>query len=119
MMDKNFSKSDASLQVNEGFETSPVPHGVNLFELLDGLAFPVSKMEIIAYAEDKDASEEAMDQLQYIPDDIYNSMADLNRHANEIEIIEGGPNLWSSEESHDLPDDAERRMSDLNGQGRV
>ncbi len=118
-MDNHFSKSDAALQINEGFEHSPVSHGVNILELLDGMTFPASKMELIAFAEDKDASEEAMDQLQAIPDDIYNSLADVGRHANEIEIIEGGPNLWSSEESHDLPDDAERRVSDLNGQGRV
>ncbi|MDB5490721.1 MAG: hypothetical protein JWO78_570 [Micavibrio sp.] len=118
-MDNHFSKSDAALQINEGFGHSPVSHGVNILELLDGMVFPASKMELIAFAEDKDTSEEAMDQLQAIPDDIYNSLPDVSRHANEIEIIEGGPNLWSSEESHDLPDETERALSDLNGQGRV
>ena len=78
---------------------------VNILEILDGAIFPASKMELIAYAQDHDASEEVLDQLQTIPDDIYNSLGHVNMHINDIEIIEGAENLFSSEPSSDLPHD--------------
>jgi hypothetical protein len=117
-MDQNFSQQD-NAQLIEGDNDSPMDHSINLLEILDGASFPASKMELIAYAQDKGASEEALDQLQAIPDDIYNSLDDVNRHSNDIEVIEGAENLFSSEPSHDLPDEAEHFVSDMNGSGRV
>lgn len=108
-------KSDIGPRVS----TSAVAQPLNLLEVLDGVEFPVSKMELISYAEDRGASEDILDQLQGMPDDIYNTLSDVNRHANNIEIIEESGNLWSSEDSHDLPDEAERFVSDLNGMGRI
>lgn len=105
--------------MSKGLGKSPVEHAVNILEILDGASFPCSKMELISYAEDRGASEEAFDQLQAMPDDIYTSISDVNRHVNEIEVIEGSENLFSSEESHDLPDEADRLVSDMNGSGRV
>lgn len=112
-------REDMEDSMGPGVSTTAVGHAVNLLGIFDGFAFPASKMELIAYAEDKGASEEVLDHLQAIPDDIYNSLTDLNLHANDIEILEESGNLWSSEDSHDLPDEAERFVSDLNGKGRI
>ncbi len=79
---------------------------LNVLEVLDGVAFPASKMELIAYAQDHDASEDALDLLQSIPDDIYSSIGHVNIHINDIEIIEGAENIFSSESIRDLPGDA-------------
>lgn len=79
---------------------------VNILELLDGVVFPASKMELIAYAQDQGASEDALDLLQSIPDDIYSSLGHVNIHINDLEIIEGVENLFSSESIDDLPGDA-------------
>lgn len=102
-----------------GVSTTTVSHATNLLEIMDGVEFPASKMDLISYAEDHGASEEILEQMQAMPDDIYNTLKDINLHANDIEIIEESGNLWSSEESHDLPDEAERFVSDLNGSGRI
>lgn len=92
---------------------------VNMLALFEGMTFPASKMELIAYAEDADASEDVMAHLQAMPDDIYNTAGDLDRHYNDIEIMEESGNLWSSAESQDLPDESERLISDLSGLGRI
>lgn len=113
------SKSEIESQLRTGVSESAVLHPVNLLEVLDGMEFPVSKMEMIAYAEDNNASEEIIDLLQAMPDDIYRDLRDVNLHSHDIEIISGSSNLFSSEESHDLPDEAERCVSDLNGMGRL
>ena len=117
-MNSEYKENIASL-VDENIREAPVPYPSNLLEVLDGISYPASKMDLITYAEDKGASEEILDQLQAMPDDIYNGIKDITIHANDIEIIEGSENLWSSEESHDLPDEAERYVSDMNGIGRV
>lgn len=98
-----------------GVSASAVNHATNILGIFDGMTFPASKMEIVAFAEDADASEDVLDHLQAIPDDIYNSLGDLDRHFNDIEIIEESDNLWSSEESHDIGVESDRLIADLNG----
>lgn len=94
-------------------------HSMNILELLDGVAFPATKLELVDYAENNDASEEALEQIQSMPGDTYVSIADVNRHLNLLDKLPGDSNLWSSEESHDLPDDQEIKASNMRGQGRV
>jgi hypothetical protein len=91
----------------------------NLLEIMDGIAFPSSKVDLVDYAQNNGASEEILDQIRAMPDIIYNSIRDINRHANEIEAQPGDENLWSSEPSDDLPDATDRRITELNGNGRV
>lgn len=112
-------REDMEENVGPGVSTTAIGHPVNILGLFDGMDFPASKMELISYAEDKGASEDVLDQLQSMPDDIYNTLSDVNRHANDIEILEESGNLWSSGDSTDLPDEAERFVSDLNGKGRI
>jgi hypothetical protein len=98
-------RSDTYKNTYSGPDHPILSEPVNILEVLDGVGFPASKMELIAYAQDHDASEEVLDQLQCIPDDIYNSLGHVNMHINDIEIIEGAENLFSSEPSSDLPQD--------------
>ena len=94
---------------DRGTTRRPDPHilsePVNILEVLDGAVFPASKMELIAFAQDHDASEDVLDLLQSIPDDIYNSLGHVNIHINDIEIIEGAENLFSSEPAGELSGD--------------
>ena len=69
---------------------------INVEEVLDGLSFPASKMQIIAYADDNDASEEAMEMLRAIPAKNYESMKAINKNLGLIEKQPGSENLWSS-----------------------
>jgi hypothetical protein len=92
-----------------------VNHAPHILGFFDGMTFPASKMELVAYAEDAEASEDVLDHLQAIPDDIYNSLTDLERHFNDIEIIEESGNLWSSEESHDIGMEPDPLLADLTG----
>lgn len=97
---------------------------LNFLEIFDAEIFPASKMDLIAYAQDQGASEEAaseeaLNQLQGIPDDIYGSLSELNRHLNEMEMVEDRGDLWGSEESRDLSDDNDRAIADLKGKGRL
>lgn len=112
-------REDMQHSSGPGVSATAVDHAVNLLGVFDRMIFPASKMELIAYAADKNVSEDVLDQLQAMPDDIYNSLADVSRHANDIEIIEESGNLWSSEDYHEISDEAGRFISDLNGRNRV
>ena len=92
---------------------------VNLLEVLDGVTLPATKPDLVDYAQNHGASEEVLDQIRAMPDEIYNSIKDINRHANEIEHQPGEENLWSSEPSADLPDETVRKIAELNRGGRV
>ncbi len=73
-------------------------HPVNILEVLDGADFPATLPELIAYAEDNDASEEVLDQIQAMPDREYLSIQDVNRHLNILATEEGEENIYSSED---------------------
>lgn len=94
---------------------------LNLLELFEPDDFPASKMDLIIYAGERGASEDVLDELQAIPDDIYDSIAELNPHLGEMEIIEdrGGGDLWASEESSDLSNDQDRALTEFMGKGRL
>lgn len=87
----------------------------NILELFDGIDFPASKISLIDYAIDQDASEEVLEQLRAMPERDYRSIHEVGRFANRIEPLPGAANQWSSEESHDLPrTDAKPRAGSLN-----
>lgn len=94
-------------------------HPVNILEVLDNATFPAEKAEIVQHAQDNDASEEVLDQLQGLPERTYLSISDLNRHLNDIDNLPGSANLWSSATSKDLPRDKDVVVTELRGQGRV
>jgi hypothetical protein len=69
---------------------------VNILEVLDGADFPATLPELIAFAEDNEASEEVLDQIQAMEDREYESIQDVNRHLNVLAIEEGEENIYSS-----------------------
>jgi hypothetical protein len=93
---------------------------IHLLDLLDGLAFPAVKQEVILFAEAHGASEEALDRLQAIPEDDFKTRAELLAHLNEIEALPGSENIWSSQPSGDVltPPDEKTGVIDRSGQGR-
>lgn len=70
----------------------------NVEEVLDGIPFPASKVQIIVYAGEHDASEEVMELLRAIPSLQYRNMQEINKALGEIEKQPGDENLWSSQE---------------------
>ena len=69
---------------------------MNLEEVLDGIPFPTAKVQIIAYAGDHGASEEAMGLLRALPVRNYNNMKEINAELGLVEPQPGSKNLWSS-----------------------
>ena len=51
---------------------------INVEELLDDIEFPVMKDEIVGYAEENDASLEALQLLEAMPNREYKSIEDIN-----------------------------------------
>lgn len=78
---------------------------INILEVLDGAPFPLSAIELIDYAQEHDASEDVLDQLQAIPERIYNSIFDVNRGLNEIDALPGSENLWASNGIDEQPEE--------------
>lgn len=75
---------------------TPIEGQINLEELLDGITFPTSKVEIIEYAEDQGASEEALEYFRSMRFKNYNNMQDINAALGLIEDQPGSENIWSS-----------------------
>lgn len=69
---------------------------LNLEALLDGLAFPAVRVEIVDYADAHGASEEALELLRAIPDRDYRSLTELNAGLGLVGRQPGGENLWPS-----------------------
>jgi hypothetical protein len=69
---------------------------MNMRELLDGLHFPVAKIEILDFADDHEASEEALEILRALPQESYDSMRALLNDMGQVEQIPGTENLWAS-----------------------
>lgn len=70
---------------------------INYLELIDGIDLPATKVEVVAFAMDNDASEEALEAFEALPHAEYKTIAALNRDLGLIEQVPGGDsNLWSS-----------------------
>ncbi len=70
---------------------------VNMEEALDGIPFPAAKVQIITYADEQGASEEAMELLRALPVKSYNNMEEINAGLGLVEEQPGSKNLWSSQ----------------------
>lgn|GEM_PF-1412900 len=71
-------------------------HPVNVLEVLEDVEFPATVPELVAFAEDNDASEEVLDIIQAMEEREYESIQDVNRHLNQIAVEEGEENLYGS-----------------------
>lgn len=72
---------------------------MNLEEILDGIRFPTAKTQIVTYADENGASEEALEILRAIPARDYRNMQEINAKLGMIEDQPGSENLWSSSRS--------------------
>lgn len=70
---------------------------INLETLLDGMAYPIATVEILDYAQDQDASEEALELLRGLPDREFDSLAEINRHLGRLAVLPGNENMWAGE----------------------
>lgn len=71
---------------------------INFLELVDDAHFPMTKAELVAHCEDRGASEEALDMIQALPHEEYDSFAMFNREIGMIETLPGGKmNMFSSD----------------------
>jgi len=86
----------------DGYESSP-----DILEILDGVEFPASKVDLVSHAYDNDASEEAVEMLRALPDSSFNHLEDVRRNIGRIESLPG-VQQWGSEPSEDMPHDPER-----------
>jgi len=91
----------------------------NLEELLDDLIFPAAKIDLLAVAEDHDASEDSLELLRALPKEEYLSMSDLNKDLGLVGKGRGNENLWPSQESHALPDRSTNLITKAIGKGQV
>ena len=55
-------------------------------------------------AQDNDASEEVLDQLQAMPKDTFEDIEALNESLYKLNKLPGNENLWSSADSEDIQD---------------
>jgi hypothetical protein len=73
---------------------------INYLELIDGIDLPATKPEIVAFAMDNGASEEALEAFEALPHDEYKTITALNRDLGLIEQLPGGnANLFSSSQT--------------------
>lgn len=66
----------------------------HLQEALDGIPFPAAKIQIITYAGEQGASEEAMEVLRTIPVRQYQNMVEINQELGLIDSQSGDENIW-------------------------
>ena len=79
----------------------------DILEILDGVEFPASKVDLISYAYDQDASEEAVEMIRAMPDSSFNHLNDVRANLGRIDELPGNQQ-WGSEPSEDMPHDPER-----------
>ena len=76
-----------------------IVRSINLQELLDGMDYPVATVEILDYAQDQDASEEALELLRGLPDNReFDSLTEINRFLGLMAPLPGNENVWSGDE---------------------
>lgn len=73
---------------------------INFLELVDDAPFPMTKAELVAFCEDKGASEEALNAIQALPHNEIESFAMFNREIGLIEMLPcARMNMFSSSQS--------------------
>lgn len=82
----------------------------NVLELLDNAELPATKAELVAYAADNDASEEALDMIQAMPDIEYHSIRQINKGLGMIEDLPGTDNGFWNLDAKMPPPPSEKRI---------
>jgi hypothetical protein len=73
---------------------------INYLELVDRMPFPATKAEIVLFAQNHGASEEALDGFQALPEGTYENFAMLSNRIGQIDSLPGSDsNMFSSSQS--------------------
>lgn len=91
---------------------NPADGQPNILELIDGAPFPLTKVEIVEYAQDQDASQEALDIIQAMPDLIYKSVHEFSKHISEIEELPHRGDMWGSAPAEELFEEPGENLPD-------
>lgn len=75
---------------------SSVDMPINLEMLLDDINFPVTRVEIVAFAEAQGASQEALTLLSALPSKVYRNMQQINANLGMVDQLPGDENIWAS-----------------------
>lgn len=67
----------------------------NLEQLLDGMALPAAKVDILDYAAEQGADEDALEILRALPKDEYATLNEINAALGKLEKQPGSDNLWT------------------------
>lgn len=62
---------------------------INYLELIDGMEFPASLIEIVDKAQDSGGSEEAVEMFRALPDKEYRSITEVSNHLIQVERLPG------------------------------
>jgi hypothetical protein len=57
---------------------------INYLELVDGITFPTTRVEIIDWAQRHGASEEAIEAFRAMPEDYFRDIREVNRNIQLI-----------------------------------
>jgi hypothetical protein len=63
---------------------------INYLELIDGMKFPATRAEIVEWAQDHDASEEAVEAFRAMPHQYFPTLAHVSRAIGLLERLPGG-----------------------------
>lgn len=93
--EKNSENGSRSFKRQDDKENMPP----NLETLLDGIALPAAKTDIIAYAQTQGAGPEALELFYAMPERRYETMKEINKGLGLVEKLPGNENLWPSRPS--------------------
>jgi hypothetical protein len=65
---------------------------INYLELIDKMPFPATRAEIVNWAQEHDASEEAVEAFRAMPQQYFDTLTAVNRNLAHIGIFEGEDN---------------------------
>lgn len=91
----------------------------NMEEILSGIDLPASKEEIILKAEENEARQHILDELQAMPEGAYDTLSQINKALGLMEDLPGHENQWPSEEDQKLESEVEAVRTRVQGQGQV
>ena len=94
-------------QRNYNVETSETNSPTPIAHALKGIDFPADKQDLLDQAEENDAREEVMDMIDRMPEQEYQSMADVIAGAGEINDDESEEEYEASSDDEEFYDEEE------------
>jgi hypothetical protein len=91
-----------------------------VLEVLDGVAFPATVLELIEHAQEHGGSESVVEVLRAMPDRTYSSMQQVSRGLGLIEDLPQTDDGWWPARDLDTNEDERRgKITQVKGHGQV